>query len=504
MYESFAPAHFWSAGWELRTKEVAGMRKRSYPSALSESVLELLGSRETLSFRSVRRQYLPYFFAFPLAMIFINVENFFLVPYPGTAGLSVTTYAFFAFTAGAITFFVCCRDDNTARISKYAAILAAAGLVPWLVMPAGLPSFLCLLILMAGIGGCVSCSSFPFVFVLNNAERFYGSVLMLLSIRLVKLFALLPAIPPLLRKTAALLLAVPLVFSMLLSRQEDFTGKGAREAAQFDRGVWLSVFILIAYFAVRITGFYAPAFSHLPASFLWGALELLPLLLCIAVQVIFRRSVWTLCNIFFLSALLSYWMWYAGLPEMAHMFAELKELGFLAAFYLVGCVTNRFCDFRMHKRLVLLCISLVGALFLAVELLQLRLPGTPAAVVTAAGFFAAFLLLSPAFSQYLFLSDWSGELSAVYMCTPPAAHSDTGGLVRQVSRLDGTNLSPREKQVALLLLQGMTLRQIAPELKLTPATVATYSKSIYKKLGINSRAELFIRFGAEHGSGDEK
>ena len=151
------------------------MRKRSYPSALSESVLELLGSRETLSFRSVRRQYLPYFFAFPLAMIFINVENFFLVPYPGTAGLSVTTYAFFAFTAGAIPFFVCCRDDNTARISKYAAILAAAGLVPWLVMPAGLPSFLCLLILMAGIGGCVSCSSFPFVFVLNNAERFYFS-----------------------------------------------------------------------------------------------------------------------------------------------------------------------------------------------------------------------------------------------------------------------------------------------------------------------------------------
>ena len=61
--------------------------------------------------------------------------------------------------------------------------------------------------------------------------------------------------------------------------------------------------------------------------------------------------------------------------------------------------------------------------------------------------------------------------------------------------LDDTNLSPREKQVVLLLLQGMTVRQVAPELGLTASTVSTYSKAIYKKLGINSRAELFLLFG---------
>ena len=70
-------------------------------------------------------------------------------------------------------------------------------------------------------------------------------------------------------------------------------------------------------------------------------------------------------------------------------------------------------------------------------------------------------------------------------------------LNRQVETLDQTCLSPREKQVALLLLQGMTLRQVAPELGLTASTVATYSKTIYKKLGINSRAELFLLFGGQ-------
>jgi len=469
--------------------------KNHYLSELSGSLRELLGAREALSLRSVRRRYLPYFFAFPLAMIFINVENFFISSDAGVGGLPVTAYAFLAFTTGAIAFFAFCREDNAARVSKAAAVLAAAGLVPWLLLPAGLPAFLCMLALMAGIGGCVSCGSFSFVFVLNNAERFFGSALMLLTIRLVKLLALLPDIPPLFRKAAALLVAAPLVVSMLRCRQKDFAGKSAKTAARFDGGVWLSVFLLISYFAIRITGFYAPAFKYLPASFPLGALELLPLVACIAAQAILRRSVWTLCNVFFLSALLSYGMWYAGLPEAAHLFAELKELGLLVSLYLVGCVTNRFCDFRMHKRLVLLCMAVVGALFLAVELLQLRLPGAPAAVVTAAGFFAAFLLLSPAFSRYLFLADWSKELRAVCMSAPGQAAGGSGDLGRQVSRLDGTALSPREKQVALLLLRGMTLRQIAPELGLTPATVATYSKSIYKKLGINSRAELFLRFG---------
>lgn len=82
---------------------------------------------------------------------------------------------------------------------------------------------------------------------------------------------------------------------------------------------------------------------------------------------------------------------------------------------------------------------------------------------------------------------------------------DTGGaqttsfhkddLPNRYTLLDETRLTPREKQVVILLLRGMTLRQIAPELGLTFSTVATYSKNIYKKLNINSRAELFFLFG---------
>ena len=60
---------------------------------------------------------------------------------------------------------------------------------------------------------------------------------------------------------------------------------------------------------------------------------------------------------------------------------------------------------------------------------------------------------------------------------------------------EALKLSPREKEVAVLLIQGMTMRQAALELDISEKTVNGYCKTLYKKLGINSRTELFVRFG---------
>jgi DNA-binding CsgD family transcriptional regulator len=69
------------------------------------------------------------------------------------------------------------------------------------------------------------------------------------------------------------------------------------------------------------------------------------------------------------------------------------------------------------------------------------------------------------------------------------------------SEFDGFGLSPREKDVAVRLLRGYTYRQISAELGIAESTVNGYSGSLYKKLGINSRSELFIRFGV---AGEDK
>lgn len=51
-------------------------------------------------------------------------------------------------------------------------------------------------------------------------------------------------------------------------------------------------------------------------------------------------------------------------------------------------------------------------------------------------------------------------------------------------------LTPREREVALLVARGLTNRQVAAELVLSEHTVATHVRKILKKLKLRSRAQI--------------
>lgn len=54
------------------------------------------------------------------------------------------------------------------------------------------------------------------------------------------------------------------------------------------------------------------------------------------------------------------------------------------------------------------------------------------------------------------------------------------------------SLSPRERAVAELVVQGMRNREIAAELGITEGTVKVHLHKAYEKLGVGSRTELLI------------
>lgn len=64
----------------------------------------------------------------------------------------------------------------------------------------------------------------------------------------------------------------------------------------------------------------------------------------------------------------------------------------------------------------------------------------------------------------------------------PIARSDRGG-----ASSDGALLSPRELEVAQLVMEGKTNREIAATLFLSEKTVETHMSHILAKLGIPSR-----------------
>ncbi len=62
-------------------------------------------------------------------------------------------------------------------------------------------------------------------------------------------------------------------------------------------------------------------------------------------------------------------------------------------------------------------------------------------------------------------------------------------------------LSPREREVYSHLVRGLKMKEIAPLLGVTYATVNFHCRGLYKKLCINSRAQLFFQY-APLDSGD--
>ncbi|MGZ4448701.1 MAG: helix-turn-helix transcriptional regulator [Nocardioides sp.] len=59
-------------------------------------------------------------------------------------------------------------------------------------------------------------------------------------------------------------------------------------------------------------------------------------------------------------------------------------------------------------------------------------------------------------------------------------------------------LSPRERQVAIMVAHGRTNQAIATSLDISVWTVSTHLRRIFAKLAVSSRAEMVARLVSEH------
>jgi DNA-binding CsgD family transcriptional regulator len=66
----------------------------------------------------------------------------------------------------------------------------------------------------------------------------------------------------------------------------------------------------------------------------------------------------------------------------------------------------------------------------------------------------------------------------------------TGESARRRDPSTRDQLTPQELQIALLLAAGRTTREAASTLFLSPKTVEYHLRSVYRKLGVNSRDQL--------------
>jgi DNA-binding CsgD family transcriptional regulator len=220
--------------------------------------------------------------------------------------------------------------------------------------------------------------------------------------------------------------------------------------------------------------------------------------LCIVIQFVLNRSVWTPWNVFLICALLSTGLLAINNPVAAGagslIYGVTQNLGYIAAFYLLGGAVALSGTLRYFR---LFCLAEFVLMLLVSPLLGLLFGGIGTHYnYVALGVVIALICLTsalqPVFSKYVFESDWVSELNTL----DERKYPEQVGMVAAVDRVETLELTAREKQVFTLLLTGMARKQISVELKISNPTANFHINNLYRKLDVQSRAELSYRYGS--------
>ncbi len=471
--------------------------ERNMGKSIVTSFLALFRSKDNVNIRNVRLDHLQYMLIFPLAPVFANMQGILFSDSIRLFGLDAMTLMGSAYCIGAGALFAFSNVKNMTRVSRISATVAAASYIPWIMMDEGHLSLMLAILFMFFLGGCAACAAFAYTFALNNTERLLGAAMISTFFALNQIDSGLSLLSGLFDKTYLTALVAGSCACLFLYRTRDFAVAENKPKATLYPALKLTLYFFVAHYFVEIFYTYLPGASMPNAMVANGTVGILVVCLAVALQFITKRSIWNMCNLFFIAEIGTYILYFmpegSALRSFARFLHGFEQMGYIAAYYLLGCVFKKHGDFRIFK----LCLVTI----LPVSMLSYVIPGifasyAPtllplAATLTSGAVFVVFILMSPAYSKHLFFAEWSDDFYGVDM-------AEAGQKIKQSGMLEGLNLSPREKEVASLLLQGQSAKDIAKKLEITISTANFHIKNLYKKLNIGSRSELFARFASHN------
>ena len=91
------------------------------------------------------------------------------------------------------------------------------------------------------------------------------------------------------------------------------------------------------------------------------------------------------------------------------------------------------------------------------------------------------------------LRDADGRIGATSLVIEPAKSAEIAPIITEAYEL-----SPRERQITMLIARGCATAEMAARLGLSAHTVRDYVKAVFEKVGVSSRGELVAKLFAEH------
>ncbi|MCL2060452.1 MAG: helix-turn-helix transcriptional regulator [Oscillospiraceae bacterium] len=478
------------------------------------SLGKLWGSGNNLSFSYIRPNRLAYILPLSIILTLCDQRNTYMTPTEVFLGSDKSTIAFAAYAVGTIFVLFFIMKHLIGGIKSLAAI-AAISFAVWIALPDSDIRNAVMLVFQFAIGGSAIYATYAHVFVLNNSERMF-SVLFATFNYGFSVFAqqnginnvFLAVIYP-----GALVLV--LLVCACMFKAVAFPDTSPEKSIEPPKGIYIVLLCPLAFFLLDVFGEAIVNRGPGDAS-LRGTGAMLAVLIAVIVHFGLRRGVWFLLSFFLILATVGFML--LAFPVSARLssvgnflFGIGDGFGNILVFYIVGLLKKYRNDkFFWRITLATVCSMLFAIVVLDVTVRLAENYLGIVAVALAVTCLFLFQALSPKMQRSVFGSDWIDDFvrpdmsyiimekfDTMTMLEPGAAGADDaeGAADADAGRFKGLKLSPREEEVAMLLLSGLSLRQISAEIGIAESTAYGYSGTLYKKLGINSRAELFARFG---------
>lgn len=445
-----------------------------------------------VSLSNVRPTRCVYSLAYVLELILYSVLTAFLPMGVSIMGVGAWTIAYaLHMTASLVVMLL--WSERFKPLIWISVVVMVVGFVPMVFLPMGYGRFIFGCLALAGLGGAVTSARCGFAFAANNAERLIGMVLMFFSAAVVRFIALSGMTGVFMTHILPLLLAAALAFCLLRFREQDMDVKEVSTKSD-SKGLYWALAYFIAFFG--IDG-YSGALIDMTAQggYVWYILGMLIAgIVLFGTMVWLKLNIWNLWNLFFLFSigmgLLAVFTPQIGTHIPASLFNGLSCIGWPLCIYMLGCAQRRFASYKLLKQCTVLFVLLSPITTLSSRFVLDFYPEgmTMISLLYVLAVAVAFLMLSPFSYKHLFSALW---LSDIYK-TDMALLKEK---VKETDRFGKYGLTPRQKEVAVLLLAAKTRRQIAGELGLSESTVKMHAADLYRKLNINSRTELFRLFG---------
>ena len=469
------------------------------PEKPESSLTRLFHIRDELSFRNIRRELLPCTLIFPLSVVMGNLRY-----YDHSAALAgFRSPELTLFLLGLGWLIVGFTPRRFILPFMRAAAAASALLLPFLIaMPRGLPWFTLYMAFKFFNGLCAACAFFLFCFALNNIERLFGMALIQFYYGFYyAAWSVFPAFHTAgetwgaVTVTAAFLAAVLLCGARGPEAAGDSDGKGS--------GVPLVIGLHVVFYMIVCMVNYIEWGEHNLSAPAFGLGTFVSVALVVVVQLLIGRSALYLWLMFLALSLLGVGALLYDTPVTlvsgSFAYGLGDGLGYIIICYMCAGAIKRSASLRMFR---LYCIVFFAEYFVISGLFSLYFsyftaPNTFLAFGVVLVLVSASLVLMPFMQRRLFDADWTDGLylrDILYLrdmeeYTLPFARTEA------LNAQNNLDLTPREEEIFTMLLAGRAPKEIAYTLKISYYTVLFHQKNLYRKLGIQSRAELFARYG---------